>query len=79
MNSRDFCYWLQGYFEVAGPGPMTEEQVECVKRHLSLVFIHEIDPSFGPADKQKPLDEAHSPAHPIATTATWHGPPKMRC
>lgn len=47
MTSRDFCYWLQGYFELGSHdrnylGP---EQVECIRKHLALVFTHEIDPS----------------------------------
>lgn len=46
MTSRDFAYWLQGFFEIGQPGPMTADQVDLVKRHLALVFKHEIDPSI---------------------------------
>lgn len=50
MTSKDFCYWLQGYFEINGAGKptaaMTPEQTDMVKRHLALVFKHEIDPSI---------------------------------
>jgi hypothetical protein len=61
MTSRDFCYWLQGYFEIAGEDIYLEqEQVACIKRHLNMVFIHEIDPSF-PAKQQKALSNSHSP------------------
>lgn len=59
MTSRDFCYWLQGAFEVNGSKEMSAEQVECVKKHLSLVFIHEIDPSAGPKKHQTKLNTAH--------------------
>jgi hypothetical protein len=60
MTSRDFCYWLQGYFELAGPGAtMTAEQAEMVRRHLALVFTHEIDPSMGGPAKQIELTAAH--------------------
>lgn len=52
MTSRDFAYWLQGYFELAPSGPITTEQVEVIKKHLNLVFYHEIDPSYA-SDKQK--------------------------
>lgn len=50
MTSRDFCYWLQGYFELNeelqdGRG-MGAAQTETVKQHLALVFKHEIDPSM---------------------------------
>lgn len=47
MTSRDFCCWLQGYFEIHGENNLTNAQVEMIQRHLALVFIHEIDPSNG--------------------------------
>ncbi len=74
MTSRDFAYWLQGFFEISEAAPsytaggvqiapqpmtMTAEQVTMVKRHLAMVFIHEIDPSFGGKGKQDKLDAAH--------------------
>lgn len=46
MTSRDFCFWLQGYFEVGNPKELSQQQTEMIKRHLSLVFKHEIDPSM---------------------------------
>lgn len=68
MTSRDFCYWLQGYMEIATVGAsnmpskavMTEKQVEIIQKHLNLVFKHEIDPSFGDEDKQNTLNHLHS-------------------
>lgn len=60
MTSRDFAYWLQGFFELANPSSLTKEQTKLIKAHLSLVFVHEIDPSMGPPDHQKKLDEIHS-------------------
>jgi hypothetical protein len=52
MTSRDFCYWLQGFFELStasGENTMllTEDRIELIKNHLAMVFVHEIDPSFG--------------------------------
>ena len=44
MNSIDFCYWLQGYFEVSGNSEITQLQAEIIKNHLALAFKHEIDP-----------------------------------
>lgn len=61
MTSRDFCYWLQGYFEVANPKEITTEQLEMIKRHLNLVFKHEIDPSMGPKEHQDELNKLHNP------------------
>ncbi len=69
MKSRDFCYWLQGFFEILdsydGPqGPkvgtcLNVHQVECIKKHLHLVFKHEIDPGMGSAQHQKDLKDIH--------------------
>ena len=44
MYSQDFCYWLQGYFEISGTKMINEEQAEIIMNHLNLVFKHEIDP-----------------------------------
>jgi len=44
MNTIDFCFWLQGYFEISDTDELTIDQVRAIKRHLSLVFKHEIDP-----------------------------------
>lgn len=42
MNTQDFCYWLQGYFELSGTdGGLSKEQVEVIKEHLQLVFKKE--------------------------------------
>lgn len=64
MTSRDFCFWLQGFFEVSGVGTLNGEQADVVKRHLSLVFKHEIDPAMGGPEKQKALDSLHGPPRP---------------
>lgn len=73
MTSRDFCYWLQGFFEISGPTEVTQDQVQIIKRHLNLVFKHEIDPSFGnDVDLQKQLNMIHA-----ASTKT--GDMKIRC
>lgn len=48
MTSRDFCFWLQGYFELAHTGndPINREGADMIRNHLKLVFKHEIDPSM---------------------------------
>ena len=66
MTSRDFCYWLQGFFEISELNndpkktELTLEQVECIKKHLNMVFYHEIDPSMGDEEHQGKLDEIHN-------------------
>lgn len=47
MTSRDFCYWLQGFYEITGPSAeITRDQNKILLKHLAMVFKHEIDPSF---------------------------------
>lgn len=45
MTSRDFAYWLQGFFEISETDELNIKQVKMIKAHLNLVFKHEIDPS----------------------------------
>lgn len=88
MTSRDFCYWLQGFFEISGAGngtPLSPSQTNSIRKHLALVFEHEIDPSMGPDNHQAALNAIHSapdepafkkdapPSHP-----NWPGV-KLRC
>lgn len=61
MTSRDFCYWLQGYFEIQGPKTIDKDQLETIQKHLNLVFKHEIDPTFGDKKKQDALNAIHKP------------------
>jgi hypothetical protein len=68
MNSVDFCFWLQGYFELQeGDEPLTAKQVEVLKNHLSLVFKHEIDPMRLNETQatEAELNEAHTPYHTV--------------
>lgn len=66
MHSRDFCYWLQGYFELSAAdgkpfeGNIPEDVARKIQRHLNMVFIHEIDPAMGDAAHQAALSAAHA-------------------
>ncbi len=72
MNSRDFCYWLQGYFEIhnvnmpenmkASQGGLTNHQADLIQKHLAMVFVHEIDPSYPEREK---LDAIHAAPKPL--------------
>ena len=60
MTSKDFCYWLQGFFELSGNiSTLDKEQVKTIKNHLNMVFKHEIDPSYGDETHQATLQEIH--------------------
>lgn len=65
MNARDFCFWLQRYFELQGVDPLNDgikpAQAKSIRDHLSLVFAHDIDPSMGPKEHQAKLDNIHGP------------------
>lgn len=37
MKAVEFCYWLQGLFELADPMIITSKQEACVRAHLDLV------------------------------------------
>jgi len=51
MTHRDFVYWLQGFFEIAGhnlvvrgtpmPVTLTPAQADLIEKHLELVFTHD--------------------------------------
>lgn len=58
MKSVEFCYWLQGFFEVSNPVVLDANQVEIIKKHLNMVFLHEIDPSY-PKEQQSALNHLH--------------------
>ena len=60
MNSRDFCYWLQGFFELTEEGSvLSAKQTQAIKNHLNMVFKHEIDPSYGDKKHQEELSGLH--------------------
>lgn len=46
MTERDFCYWLQGFFEINGVDGekdllLNHQAVKTIKEHLQLVFRKE--------------------------------------
>jgi hypothetical protein len=68
MTSRAFCYWLQGYFELSdeekevnAAKALTVHQTDLIRRHLAMVFAHEIDPEMGGPAEQKTLNDLHDP------------------
>lgn len=46
MSDRDFCLWLQGFFELTGATEVTPEQTKMIKEHLALVFT-KVTPELG--------------------------------
>lgn len=70
MTSRDFVYWLQGVFELADPKTLNEKQTDLIRRHLNLVFYHEIDPSMGDKEHQGKLNSIHNGVNSSINTST---------
>lgn len=87
MKSRDFCYWLQGFFELNAADvrqnqsspELTNKQVEVIRNHLNLVFAHEIDPEMGDQGKQAELNEIHKPAGSISDRPPYKSDILIRC
>ena len=69
MKATEFCYWLQGFIELDDPYELDHRQLELLKKHLQLVFIHDIDPSY-PKEQQDILNIIHN---------NDSDKPKMRC
>lgn len=90
MTSRDFCYWLQGYFEINDNQPrpneysetLNSEQLKSIKAHLAMVFKHEIDPNMGNQQHQDTLNQIHKP-NTVTTAVDANGDllfsPLYRC
>lgn len=79
MTSQEFCYWLQGLFELANPDRLDVRQTDLIKRHLNMVFIHEIDPKY---PEKETLNSVHSGIkqdQPIPVSANITNPLVMRC
>lgn len=58
MKATEFCYWLQGMFELAEPETLDANQVDLIKRHLAMAFLHDIDKQAG--KDSKPLAQIHN-------------------
>lgn len=54
MTPEQFTYWLQGFFEMADPKSLTEEQTAMVREHLKTVF-HKVTPEPKSAAKLEPM------------------------
>ena len=64
MESKDFCYWLQGFIETADPKSIDEKQTQIIKDHLKLVFT-KVTPEFPPAVIPKDFDTGIKDYNPV--------------
>lgn len=51
MNSVEFTYRLQGFFEISDAKKLDEKQVQIIKDHLALVF-NKVTPNRNEVQKQ---------------------------
>jgi hypothetical protein len=59
MKASEFCYWLQGLFELSNPQELDVRQTTMIKQHLALVFHHELDKQHGSPEHQAELQAMH--------------------
>ncbi len=76
MTARDFVYWMQGFAELNELSP-DDRQWEVIKKHLNLVFVHDIDPSM--PDPSGALQAAHDGKPSAATSYTRPPSGLARC
>ena len=70
MKPDQFCFWLQGLFELGDIEELDAKQTECIKKHLNLVFLHSIDPELDASSLSSPLalNGVHSGMKPGSKT-----------
>lgn len=123
MNAVEFCYWLQGYFELReSDRPLSDKQIKIIAVHLRMVdlhdksdgrsrqfcqylsnavsafgevqlsasqtqqvrkllsevFVHEIDPSY-PSDEIEELQKIHNGGSPVEEGFHWNYAPGEKC
>lgn len=66
MKSTEFCYWLQGLFELGDTKTLNEKQTQMIKNHLKLVFLYDIDPFYSKDPiVQKIFQNIHDGKNPL--------------
>ena len=77
MKSTEFVFWLQGLFELTETETLNTKQVQIIKNHLKLVFLHEIDPSYSDDPTvQKIFQNIHDGKKPLEGLGTVVKPTK---
>lgn len=60
MKPEEFCYWLQGTFEMTDLQELDEKQTATLKRHLNMVFEHI---AHLPEEEQPPVKKHLKPMY----------------
>lgn len=72
MTTKQFAYWLQGFFEINDPQTINKEQTQIIKDHLNLVF-DKVTPNRN-LNKELEQEEVIKPPYK-KTKRTVFGPP----
>ena len=64
MTEQQFCYWLQGYFELGQASELNTNQVQVVKDHLKLVFKKET-PTYVQPSWETTIQPQDAPVVPL--------------
>jgi hypothetical protein len=84
MTTEQFCFWLNGFFELRNADPnhkkgLTAEQEVILLNHLYLCFKHDIDPKMGDAAHQQVLNDIHSPQSSMFNPSSSLNDVMIRC
>lgn len=85
MTSRDFVFWMQGFFEISDAKSLNEAQTKHIREHLALVLEH--DPQFQsttpPPPLAKPVSKFDAPPksqiRPSPPSQYWSGAGRKVC
>lgn len=72
MQPLEFCFWLQGMFEIGNPTTLDANQVSVIKDHLKLVFNKVTPERSAPVLKDVMDSSVCSGKSVVATTPNLH-------
>jgi hypothetical protein len=59
ISTQDFCIWLKQFLDTRKAQALTPAETAVIRRQLSDVFMHDIDPAMGDARHQATLNRIH--------------------
>ncbi len=74
MSEKNFCYWLQGFFEMTEADTLSKKQVLMIKEHLNLVFT-----KVTGDDKKQLRDLANENVPVVLGPRSFFGPDDAVC
>lgn len=82
MDSTQFLYWLQGFFEIAEPTTLNEKQIQIIKDHMKLAMTKVTpDRSVWPSLTEPITDDGWKrlQTEPGTGTPPWIHPLTINC